>query len=132
MTLIAFVVLLVVSLVVFAFHPSNNRLATKPTSNASIFCSCSTPIYSVCSNREQFDFPSIPAHSTDEMTVTISGADVLDEVIVTPLIGPEAGLIWTGYVSDTDTVTLRLANVTANAIDPVERKYRITVNKYNN
>ena len=66
------------------------------------------------------------------MTATRIGVDQLDEVIATPLGAPEAGLLWTAYVSDVDTVTLRLANVTVNAINPVERKYRITVNKYNN
>jgi hypothetical protein len=131
-TLVTFLGLLVVSLVVFAFHPSNSSLATKPTSTVPIFCSCSTPVHSTCSDRDEFDFPSIAAHSSQELTTTVSGIEATDEVIVTPVGVPEAGLIWTGYLSDVDTVTLRLLNVTANAIDPVERKYRITVNKYGN
>ena len=126
-TVIALTTLLAVSIAVFAIHPSSNSSASIP---APTFCS--TPLQSVCSNREEFDFPSIPAHSTAELTTTVSGAEFTDEVIATPLPSPEAGLIWTAYVSDDDTVTLRLANVTANAINPVERKYRITVNKYGN
>ncbi|HJQ68646.1 MAG TPA: hypothetical protein VKA70_06725 [Blastocatellia bacterium] len=129
-TVIALTTLLAVSIAVFAIHPSSSSSASMPAGPVQTFCS--TPLQSVCSDREQFDFPSIPARSTAEMTATRIGVDQLDEVIATPLGAPEAGLLWTAYVSDVDTVTLRLANVTVNAINPVERKYRITVNKYNN
>lgn len=71
------------------------------------------------------DFPSIAAGATAEMTVGVPGVVVGDSVLITPNGAPEAGLMWTGYVSATDVVTIRLANVTAGAIDPASRTWMI-------
>jgi hypothetical protein len=92
---------------------------------------CSTPPLYTCSLRDTFDFPSIAANSTAEMTITVAGAVDRDEVIITPSAGMEAGLVWVGYVSGADTVVIRVANVTGSAIDPFNRRIRITVNHYN-
>jgi len=94
---------------------------------------CSTPPQSTCSVRDEFDFVTVRAHSSREMTITITGAIYRDEVIVTPTsgVGPEPGLLWGGYVSEPDTVVLRLVNVTDDDIDPENLRYRITVNHYN-
>jgi len=73
------------------------------------------------------DFGSIAAGATAELTATVTGAVSGDVVIVTPTGAPEAGLIWTGYVSAADTVTIRLANVTTGAIDPASRTWNIEV-----
>lgn len=73
------------------------------------------------------DFASIPAGTTAELTATVTGAVSGDVVIVTPTGAPEAGLMWDGYVSAADTVTIRLANITTGAIDPASRTWNIEV-----
>lgn len=80
--------------------------------------------------QQNLDFPSIPANSTAEMTMTVTGAVLGDNVIVTPLGAPEAGLIWGGYVSTTNTVVVRLANVTTSAIDPANRSFNVNLVRY--
>lgn len=120
-------ILLIVSAVAFAIHSSTNRTLSQPAMAPPELCS--TPVQQTCSFYDEYDFPSIPAHSSVDLTLTVSGADAGDDVIVTPVITPETGLLWGGS-SSLNTVKIRLVNVTGSAIDPVERKYRITVNRY--
>jgi hypothetical protein len=77
----------------------------------------SFPITARLHAESSLNFPSIPANSTAELTVTITGAVLRDLVIATPE-SLEAGLTWNAYVSATNTVKLRVANVTTSAIDP--------------
>lgn len=80
---------------------------------------------------QTLDFGTIPANTTAELTVTVTGAAVGDQVIVAPKTTLEAGLVWCGYVSAPDTVTVRLGNVTTAAmaanIDPGARNWTISV-----
>lgn len=74
-----------------------------------------------------FDFPSISANSTEELTRTVGGVDV-DEgwtVIASPEGTLESGLVWSAYVSAANTVTLRVANVTSGAINPASRVWNL-------
>lgn len=73
------------------------------------------------------NFPSIAAGSTSELTISVSSATAGDAVTVSPSGGPESGLIWSGYVSASGTVTVRLANVTGSAIDPATRNWTAKV-----
>lgn len=125
---VVFATLLLASLAVFAIHPAKSPAIKESLSPVQTFCS--TPIQSSCSFRDEYDFPSIAGRSSAELTITVTGAEFRDEVIVTPNGSPEAGLLWGGYVSEDGIVKLRLVNVTNNAINPELHKYRITVNKY--
>ena len=64
------------------------------------------------------DVGSIAAGTCAAITFTVSGAAVGDGVIVAAPAAPEAGLIWAGRVFSANTVSIRLCNVTAAAIDP--------------
>lgn len=75
------------------------------------------------------DFGSIAAQTTAELTVAVSGAEVGDQVVVTPTRGIESGLVWCGYISTAGTAVVRLANVTVAAIDPASRSWRVDVVK---
>lgn len=75
------------------------------------------------------DFGSIAAQTSAEKEITIAGAAVGDKVVVTPGGGLEAGLVWGGYIRKTDTGVVRLINITASAIDPAPRSWRIDVSK---
>jgi hypothetical protein len=73
-----------------------------------------------------FDFPSIPANTTAELTRAITGVTTTGWVVVASPSGGviESGLVWSAYVSAANTVTLRLANVTTGAIDPASCVWR--------
>jgi hypothetical protein len=89
-----------------------------------------TAIQAILSSTNVLDFPSIPANSATNLTVTVTGAGVGDSVSLgTPatLIG---GLTVMGYVSAPDTVTVRAANSTTGPIDPASGTYRATVIKF--
>jgi hypothetical protein len=73
------------------------------------------------------DFPNIPAQTCAELNMTVTGAVVGDEVRLGPPSTIEANLSWSGYVSAADTVTIRVCNPSAGAINPVSATWRATV-----
>lgn len=86
-------------------------------------------ILSPLTAEASLNFGSIAAHTTAALTITVTGAAVGDAVTITPATAPEVGLVWCGYVSAADTVTVRLGNVTTGAIDPAAVVYRCDVFK---
>jgi hypothetical protein len=72
---------------------------------------------------------SIPAGSTAETTLTVTGAQPGDVVGVGVSTAPEAGLMLYGYVSAANTVKVRVANVTGSAVDPASRTYTVVVTR---
>jgi parallel beta-helix repeat protein len=83
------------------------------------------------SRARAIDIASIPANTTVNVNMTIVGVDVnYWTVLVSPEGAPEAGLVWCGYVSAPDTVTIRVGNVTTGAIDPANRVWRIDCFKH--
>jgi len=75
------------------------------------------------------DFANITAVNTATTTVTVTGAQTGDSVIVNPSTALEAGIVVYGYVSAADTVTIVANNPTAGAINPASRTYYVTVLK---
>jgi hypothetical protein len=75
------------------------------------------------------DFPSIPAGGQAEMSVTIAGAAVDDYAYANPRSAPEAGLMWSAYVSAPDTITIRMVNATSAAINPANRAWMVGLQK---
>jgi hypothetical protein len=73
------------------------------------------------------DFGSIAAQDDLELTITVTGASVGDAVALGPPAALESGLAATGYVSAADTVTVRLVNGTAGAIDPASATWKVLV-----
>jgi hypothetical protein len=83
----------------------------------------------ILQDSDTLDFPSIAADDEDELTITVTGAAVGDSVSLAPPSAIEAGLVWCGYVSAVDTVTVRVRNTTAGAIDPASATWGATVLK---
>lgn len=81
------------------------------------------------SGSKTHDFGNITAVNTDTTTLTITGAQTGDSVIVNPSTALEAGIVVYGYVSAADTVTIVANNPTAGAINPASRTYYVTVLK---
>ena len=73
------------------------------------------------------DFPSISQGGSATLTVTVTGAQLLDAVVL-GLASPNPNLVYTAYVSTNDTVIVRCNNVgTAGAIDPPNQGFRVMV-----
>lgn len=79
------------------------------------------------STTATLDFPSIAAAGQQELTVTLTGAVVGDQVQVGPPATLEGGLVPSARVSAPDTVTVRLSNITGAAIDPASAAWRVTI-----
>lgn len=75
------------------------------------------------------DFGSIAAHTMVGTSFTVTGAKAGDAVVVGAPSAINLGLVFTAYVSAPDTVTLRVGNITAGAIDPVNLTYNVSVIK---
>lgn len=81
----------------------------------------------ILSATATLDFPSVAAGASQELTVTVTGAAVGDTVYLGAPAAIEAGLVWNGYVSATNTVKVRVTNVTGSAIDPASATWKVTV-----
>lgn len=73
------------------------------------------------------DFPSITAGGAEELTFAVPGAQPGWEVSLGAPSSLEAGLVPFARVSAADTVTVRLFNLTASAIDPAPALWRAAV-----
>lgn len=104
-------------------------LRTDPVAHA-IRIAGGTNIKRHLSSAGSLTFGSVAAGSTVDRTLTVTGAAIGDSVVVTPSGTMEAGIIWSGYVSAADTITIRLANVTGKWITPVSRSFRADVWKH--
>lgn len=75
------------------------------------------------------DFPNLLAFTSADLTVTVTGAAVGDSVALGPPATIEAGLLWCGWVSAADTVSVRVYNLTGIAVNPASATWRVTVFK---
>jgi hypothetical protein len=69
------------------------------------------------------DFGSIAAQACGELTISATGAAVNDPIAPAWPAALEAGLAGVMRVSAADTITVRLCNVTASAIDPASQTF---------
>lgn len=72
------------------------------------------------------DFSSISAGASQELTVTVTGAAVGNVVILGAPAAIETGLVWNGYVSATNTVKVRISNITGSSINPASASWRVS------
>jgi len=84
------------------------------------------------SRIETLDFGSISANTTAELTASITGVTTSGwSVSVSPTSALDAGIMWSAYVSASNTVTVRLANVTGGAINPSATDFVIDCYRHN-
>jgi len=81
----------------------------------------------ILSGSATLDFGSIAAGAVAELTITVTGAVAGSPVSLSPPSGIEASLVWSGYVSAADTVTVRLYNPTGGAVDPASGEWKASV-----
>lgn len=75
------------------------------------------------------DFAAIAAAASADLTIAVAGAAVGDSVELGLPAAPAAGLIFQGFVSAADVVTVRASNITAVGVDAASATYRATVHK---
>lgn len=83
----------------------------------------------VLTGSASLDFASIAAGASAVLTIAVAGASTTDRVLLNPPATLPNGVVPVAYVSAADTVTVRLNNVTAAAIDPAAMTYLVTVIK---
>ena len=81
----------------------------------------------VLSATASLNYGSISAASQADLTITVTGAAVGDEVVMALPAAPAAGLVFNAFVSAANTVTIRASNITATPIDPAAATYGVIV-----
>lgn len=77
------------------------------------------------SSIQTLAFPTVPAGGQQELSFTLVGAQQGDSCDASPAKGAETGLTWASYVSEQDTVVVRLVNPTPAPITPSPRAWRV-------
>ena len=75
------------------------------------------------------DFPSTSAHSSSDLTITVTGAAVGETVSIGAHTAPPANGLYFAWVSATNAVTVRFINAGAGASDPASASFTIRVHK---
>lgn len=109
---------------------SGVTIAPALTLSSSVSVGGGTAVLKILSATATLDFPSISAQSNQDLTVTVTGAAVGDAVFIGLPSAPLAGVVFMGYVSATNTVTVRAMNYTGSSKDPSSATYRVTVFNY--
>ena len=84
-------------------------------------------ISKILSGSASLNFPSIAAAEQADLTITVTGAAVGDEVALALPAAPAAGLVFNAFVSAANTVTIRASNITAAAVDAAAATYGVVV-----
>lgn len=84
-------------------------------------------ITKLLSGSASLNFGSIDAAAQDDLTITVTGAAVGDEVALALPAAPAAGIVFNAFVSAANTVTIRASNITATAVDPDAATYGVIV-----
>lgn len=83
----------------------------------------------VLEGSASLDTAPIAAASHIDVTMTVTGASVLDRVVLGLPTAPTAGVAFMAWVSAANTVTVRFFNYTAAAIDPPAATFSVSVIK---
>lgn len=77
------------------------------------------------SSTATLDFPSTLAGASADLTITVTGAAVGDVAWASPSTTLEANVVWSAWVSATNTVTVRI--LCGQAADPASRAWTVWV-----
>ena len=110
-----------------AVQENLNDFATDPENSSSFSASNWLSGLGFISATATLDFPSISSNHSEELTITVTGAAVGDVVIIGAPASIESNLTWVGYVSASNTVTVRLHNSAGGSVDPASATWKATV-----
>jgi hypothetical protein len=92
--------------------------------------STGTNVDGIWSASGTLDFGSIASAASADLTITVTGASTGDSVSLGLPAAPTAGIIFQGFVSASNTVTVRATNITGSPVDPASATYRATVTSF--
>ena len=69
---------------------------------------------------------AIAPQTTQDQTVALTGATINDNAIIGPPASVTSGILFSAFVSGSDAITVRAANVTSGTITPAAAAYRVT------
>ncbi|HEY1179928.1 MAG TPA: glycosyl hydrolase family 28-related protein [Phytomonospora sp.] len=72
-------------------------------------------------------YGSIANGAAADLTVTVTGAVAGDTVTLAPPSTIQAGLVWCGFVSAANTVTVRVMNASGAALTPISGGWKVNV-----
>lgn len=84
-------------------------------------------VTSVLGASATLNFGSIAAAASADLTITVTGANTNNAVALGLPASPAAGIVFFGFVSAADTVTVRAMNITGSAVDPASATYSAVV-----
>ena len=84
-------------------------------------------ITKVLSGSASLDFGSISAAAQADLTITVTGAAVGDEVVMALPAAPAAGIVFNAFVSAANTVTVRASNISGSPVNPAAATYGVVV-----
>jgi predicted RecA/RadA family phage recombinase len=103
--------------------------AAATAATAAIVKLCAPPQVAVLRGSASLNFPSIAAAAQADLTLTIAGAAINDNVALGLPAAPTAGIFFNAFVSAVNTVTIRASNITGAAIDPPALTYSVAILK---
>ena len=98
-------------------------------SQAGFIGAAGVAVESVLANSASLNFAEIAAAASADLTITVTGAAVGDEVAVGLPAAPTAGIIYQAFVSAANTVTVRATNITASPVNPAAQTFSVAVFK---
>jgi hypothetical protein len=111
------------------FTPTGNLEATGSVAiTGSLSVGGGTALSKFLSATGSLDFGNTSAQSSADLTITVTGAAVGDSVSIgVPNGSVSANTCFSGWVSATNTVTVRFNNYSSGAVDPSSGTFRATV-----
>lgn len=118
---------------IFREHPSvgslmNDAIHPNQAGHDLIANAIAGAIEGIFQRGPTLDFPSVASLGSQTLTFEFLGANTIDRVEVSAN-ALEAGLYVNAWVSSTDTVSVRVTNASAGAIDPASQVFNITLFK---
>lgn len=89
------------------------------------------PSVQIYKAQATLDFPSVASGGIQVLTVNVPGVSTTSAsrrpVVTVTAETPHAGIVYSGYVSSANTVTVRVQNITGAGIDLASQRYNIDV-----
>lgn len=94
---------------------------------ASLTVNSGTAVTGHVSAAAALDFPNLLVGTCSQLTITVTGAATGDTVNLGAPAAIESGLIWSGFVSASNTVTIRVCNSSGLSTNPASASWRADV-----
>lgn len=107
---------------------SNNSTVTNLATLGSVKIggSSGSTISKVLFGGDTLDFGSVATNALATLPITVTGAGT-NGVVILNVVSPNANFVYNAVISATNTVTVRAANISINAVDPAATSVNVLV-----